>query len=53
MKIVDKKILADLSGVRLTELEIVSPHIAEKARPGQFIVVMATEEGERVPLKTR
>ena len=50
MKIVDKKILADFSGVKLTELEIISPHIAEKARPGQFVVVMVSEEGERVPL---
>ncbi len=45
-KILSKTLLTpDL--VRMTFL---APRIAEKAQPGQFLVVRAVEEGERVPL---
>lgn len=30
--------------------EVYAPEIAEKARPGQFIIVVINEKGERVPL---
>lgn len=30
--------------------EIKAPDIAKKAKPGQFVLVKATEEGERIPL---
>lgn len=30
--------------------EIEAPLIAKKARPGQFVIMMATETGERIPL---
>jgi len=45
-KIVDKKQLA--SGI--TALDIEAPLIAEKAMPGQFVVVIADEKSERIPL---
>src|SRR4030065_2767812 len=32
------------------KLEIKAPHIARKAKAGQFIMVTPTEHGERVPL---
>jgi ferredoxin--NADP+ reductase len=31
-------------------LEVYAPEIAEKAKPGQFIILIATEKGERIPL---
>jgi ferredoxin--NADP+ reductase len=50
MKIIEKQVLADVSGARLVKLKVFSPDIAAKARPGQFVVIMASENGERVPL---
>ncbi len=50
MKILNKETLIDSGGVRICMMEILSPEIASKARPGQFIVLMASEKGERVPL---
>jgi ferredoxin/flavodoxin---NADP+ reductase len=35
---------------KIFELLIETPRIAQKARPGQFVVVMADERGERIPL---
>ncbi|MBN2476299.1 MAG: sulfide/dihydroorotate dehydrogenase-like FAD/NAD-binding protein [Pirellulales bacterium] len=32
------------------EMEVAAPQIAQKARPGQFVVAMADERGERIPL---
>ncbi len=49
-EIVEKKILVDGSGVKITQLEVIAPLIAKKAKPGQFVIVMVVEEGERVPL---
>ncbi|MFB0528281.1 MAG: sulfide/dihydroorotate dehydrogenase-like FAD/NAD-binding protein [bacterium] len=45
-KILDKQNLA--SSVR--EFLISSPEIARKAQPGQFVVVIIDEKGERIPL---
>ena len=50
MKIIEKKRLVDILGIKLTMLKIVSPFIAQKAKPGQFVMLMVSEEGERVPL---
>ena len=35
---------------KIFELVIETPRIARKARPGQFVVVMADQCGERIPL---
>lgn len=35
---------------KIHELVLSAPRIAHKAQPGQFVVVMANEAGERVPL---
>lgn len=50
MKIIRKQILTDVMGVRLVKFQIEAPSIAKKAQPGQFIVAMVKEEGERIPL---
>ena len=50
MKILNKQILADISGTKIVKLDILSPDIATKALPGQFIALMVSEKGERVPL---
>ena len=50
MKILDKKILTDVAGTRVVEMKILAPEIAAKASAGTFIVLMASPEGERIPL---
>jgi len=50
VEIVEKKTLVDTLGVKITQLEVVAPSVAKKAKPGQFVVVMVVEEGERIPL---
>ncbi len=50
MKIINKEVLSDIQGTKITELVVLAPEIAEKARPGQFVVLMASEKGERIPL---
>ena len=50
MKILKKEVIAESSGTRITKFEIHAPLIAKKVRPGQFIVIMVKEVGERVPL---
>ena len=34
----------------VTQMEILAPMVARKARPGQFIILRVNEEGERIPL---
>ena len=34
----------------VTYMEILAPHIAKKAQPGQFIMLRIDEDGERIPL---
>ena len=34
----------------VTQMEIFAPFVAKKALPGQFIILRADEEGERIPL---
>lgn len=50
MKIIDKRLLIDTSDTRITRVEIYSPVIAKKVEPGQFVILMVEEEGERLPL---
>jgi len=50
MEIVEKKVLAETADTKITEIVIRAPLIAAKAQPGQFVVVIVSEKGERVPL---
>jgi len=50
MKINRKRILVDVNGVRILKFNIQAPDIAQKAKAGQFVIVMVKEEGERIPL---
>jgi len=50
MKIINKQIINDAAGVKITQLDIFSPDIAAKAQAGQFVMLMASEKGERIPL---
>ena len=34
----------------VTQMEILAPLVAKKAKPGQFIILRVNEEGERIPL---
>jgi ferredoxin--NADP+ reductase len=50
MRVVNKEVLAETKNTRVVKLDIYATAIAPKARPGQFVVLMATETGERIPL---
>ena len=50
MKITHKEILADTQDSKIVKINIQAPHITQKVQPGQFVVVMVKEEGERIPL---
>lgn len=50
MKILDKKILAKKDDTIITKIEVFAPDVAKKVNPGQFVVLMVKEEGERIPL---
>ncbi len=50
MKILNKKIINDVGGVKITQLDVESFDIAQKALPGQFVMLMVSEKGERIPL---
>ncbi|RJO64762.1 MAG: sulfide/dihydroorotate dehydrogenase-like FAD/NAD-binding protein [Candidatus Omnitrophota bacterium] len=43
-------ILAESQGVRIRRMVLYAPEIATKAKAGQFIVLMVSEYGERIPL---
>ena len=45
-RIVSKKSL----NPTVTQMEILAPFVAKKARAGQFIILRASEDGERIPL---
>ncbi len=45
-KILKKEILSDVTKL----MEVQAPHVARKARAGQFIIVRIDERGERIPL---
>lgn len=40
----------EMAGGTVVLNEIEAPRIAAKARPGQFVILKANEEGERIPL---
>ena len=46
-KIVEKR---EMAGNTVCHFKIEAPLIAKKALPGQFVVLRATETGERIPL---
>lgn len=50
MKILDKRVMGEYDGTRITAIEVLAPEIAAKAKAGQFVVLMAREDGERIPL---
>jgi len=50
LRIIAKEVLTDIPGNRIVKLELLAPEISRQAKPGQFVVLMATEEGERIPL---
>lgn len=50
MKIISKSILADAGGTRIFRMDVLAADIAQKALPGQFVVLMVSPEGERIPL---
>ncbi|MDD5130663.1 MAG: sulfide/dihydroorotate dehydrogenase-like FAD/NAD-binding protein [Candidatus Omnitrophica bacterium] len=50
MKIISKEIIANAAGVKIVKMSLLSPEISRKAFPGQFVVVMVNEKGERIPL---
>ncbi len=45
-KIVDKKVL----NPTVTRIDVLAPFVAKKAQAGQFVIIRATEDGERIPL---
>ena len=45
-KIVDKKVL----NPTVTRIDVYAPFVAKKAEAGQFVILRATEDGERIPL---
>jgi ferredoxin/flavodoxin---NADP+ reductase len=50
MKILKKEILGNNPQTRIVKIVVSAPDIAKKARPGQFVALMVSEEGERIPL---
>lgn len=45
-KILEKQVLSDVTKLMVVE----APHVARKARAGQFVIVIVDEQGERIPL---
>src|SRR3989338_7925240 len=50
MKIIKKDVLVKRRDTRIVSLDIEAPEIARKAQAGQFVILMAAEAGERIPL---
>ncbi len=50
MLILNKEIISGIQEPRIVKLVIESPDIARKSQPGQFVILMVKEEGERIPL---
>ena len=50
MKIISKEVIAEHAGLRIVRICLIAPEISQKALAGQFVVVMASEKGERIPL---
>ncbi len=45
-KIVEKEVLAP----NIYSMQILAPRVAKSAKPGQFVIIISDEKGERVPL---
>jgi ferredoxin--NADP+ reductase len=45
-KILEKQVLSDVTKLVL----VAAPHVARKAKAGQFVIVIVDEQGERIPL---
>jgi ferredoxin--NADP+ reductase len=45
-KILEKQVLSAVTKLMVIE----APHVARNAKPGQFVIVIADEQGERIPL---
>jgi ferredoxin--NADP+ reductase len=50
MKIITKETICNATGTKVEKIKIEAPDIAAKALPGQFVVLMISEKGERIPL---
>lgn len=50
MKILKKETLSDYQGIKVGKIKIKAPGVARKVKPGQFVVLMVNEKGERIPL---
>ncbi len=50
MKILNKQKLVTVKDREITRMEIFAPDIARTVLPGQFVIIMAEEKGERIPL---
>lgn len=50
MKILKKETLSDYQGIRVGKIKIKAPGVARKVKPGQFVILMVNEKGERIPL---
>ncbi len=46
-KIVEKK---ELAPPNIYSMDILAPRVANSAQPGQFVIVITDESGERIPL---
>jgi len=49
-KILSRETLTDISGTRVTGMSIEAPEISRSAKPGQFVALMVSDKGERIPL---
>ncbi|MHA2423814.1 MAG: sulfide/dihydroorotate dehydrogenase-like FAD/NAD-binding protein [Candidatus Thorarchaeota archaeon] len=49
-KIVQKRVLADVGGVRTTMMAVDAPEVARVCQPGQFVMIRVNDTGERIPL---
>lgn len=50
MRIISKELLSVSLPLRIIRIRVLSPAIAAKSLPGQFVVLMVSEKGERIPL---
>ncbi len=50
MKILDKRVIGEGEGTRIIRIEVEAGAIARKAQAGQFVVLMVSPVGERIPL---
>ncbi|MCM8770619.1 MAG: sulfide/dihydroorotate dehydrogenase-like FAD/NAD-binding protein [Candidatus Omnitrophica bacterium] len=50
MKLIHKEILSQDKDAKIIKITVLSPEIAQKVKPGQFVVLMVAERGERIPL---